>query len=346
MPFRRTVRTVRTLTPLFALLLLAGACSPKPEHKASGDQTGSTTIRFATDWKAEAEQGGFYEAVATGEYARRGLDVKILPGGPGSNVPQLLASGAADMGIGSNSFVAVNLAQEHVPVKAVMASMQKDPWILMAHPDAGVNAIAEMKGHPILLSDSSLSGVWVWLKSRYGFTDAQVRKYTFNAGPFIQNRDAMQQGYVTSEPYTVEKQGGFKPRVFVLSDEGYPGYADLVLAPDALIASNPKAVQAFVEATAAGWKAYLHGDPKPADALILKDNPDMTQDVLDQARDKMRSYAIVDGKEGLPIGTMTEARWQAQSDFMAKAGALKPGTDIKTAYTLQFVGKLSPRPGE
>ena len=149
---------------------------------------------------------------------------------------------------------------------------------------------------------------------------------------------------IRDRPYTIAKQGGFTPKVFVLSDEGYPGYADLVLVPDALIASNPAAVQAFVDATAAGWKAYLHGDPKPADAMILKDNPEMTQDVLDQAREKMRQYEIVDGKGSPPvgappIGNMTDARWQALADIMGKAGVLKPGTDVKTAYTLQFAPK-------
>ena len=326
---------LRRLLP-FVLLASLAACGQKPAAKTDTD---TTPIRFATDWKAEAEHGGFYEALATGEYAKRGLDVTILQGGPSSNVPQLLASGAADMGIGSNSFVALSLAEEHVPVKAVMAAMQKDPWVLMAHPDAGVNSLADMKGHPMLLSDASLTGVWVWLKAKFGLTDDQVRKYTFNSGPFLQNKAAVQQGYVTSEPYTIEKEGHFKPKVFVLSDEGYPGYADLVLVPDALIAKNPKAVQAFVEATAAGWKAYLHGDPRPADALILKDNPEMTQDVLDQAREKMRSYDIVDGKASPPIGAMTDARWQALADVMAKAGVLKPGTDIKSAYTLQFAPK-------
>ena len=327
--------SLRRLLPLVLLTTLA-ACGAKPAAKTD---PATTTIRFATDWKAEAEHGGFYEAVANGEYARRGLDVKILQGGPSSNVPQLLASGAADMGIGSNSFVALSLAEEHVPVKAVMAAMQKDPWVLMAHPDAGVNSLADMKGHPMLLSDASLTGVWVWLKARFGLTDDQVRKYTFNSGPFIQNRAAIQQGYVTSEPYTIEKEGHFKPKVFVLSDEGYPGYADLVLVPDDLIAKNPKAVQAFVEATAAGWKAYLHGDPRPADAMILKDNPEMTQDVLGQAREKMRAYEIVDGQASPPIGAMTDARWQALAEVMSKSGVLKPGTDIKSAYTLQFAPK-------
>jgi NitT/TauT family transport system substrate-binding protein len=329
----------RRLVPLALICLSLAACSDQKAPPAGTTKPGTTTIRFATDWKAEAEHGGFYQALATGEYAKRGLDVKILQGGPSSNVPQLLATGSAEMGIGSNSFVALNLAQEHVPVKAVMAVMQKDPWVLMAHPDAGVNSIADMKGRPMLLSDASLTGVWVWLKGRFGLTDAQVRKYSFNSGPFIQNKQAIQQGYVTSEPYTIEKQAGFKPKVFVLSDEGYPGYADLVLAPDSLITSKPEAVKAFVEATAAGWQSYLHGDARPADALILKDNPEMTQDVLDQARDKMRQYEIVTGKSAPAIGTMTDARWAALAQFMDKAGALKPGTDIKTAYSLQFTPK-------
>lgn len=323
------------LAPLTALVVaVLSGCGRHPANTEAG-----TEIRFATDWKAEAEHGGFYQALATGEYAKRGLKVRILPGGPGSNVPQLLASGAADMGVGSNSFVAMSLAQEHVPVRAVMAVMQKDPWVLMAHPDAGVNSIADMKGRPMLLSDASLTGVWVWLKARFGLNDSQVRKYTFNSGPFIQNKQAIQQGYVTSEPYTIEKQGGFKPKVFILSDEGYPGYADLVLVPDRLIANQPKAVQAFVDATAAGWKSYLHGDPRPADALILKDNAEMTQDVLDQAREKMRSYEIVDGGAQAPIGAMTDARWRALAEVMAKSGVLKSGTDVRSAYTLQFLKK-------
>jgi NitT/TauT family transport system substrate-binding protein len=323
-----------------ALVCLALAACSSQEARKSGEAptqgAGLTEVRFATDWKAEAEHGGFYAALAAGEYEKRGLKVKIIPGGPGSNVPQLLATGAADLGIGSNSFVAMNIAENHVPVKAVMAVMQKDPWVLMAHPDAGVNAIADMKGHPFLLSDASLTGVWVWLKAHYGFTDDQVRKYTFNSGPFIQNKAAIQQGYVTSEPYVVEKEGHFAPKVFVLSDEGYPGYADLVLAPDALIAKDKKTIKAFVEATAAGWNLYLHGDPKPADALILKDNPEMTQDILDQAREKMRKYAIVEGTEKAPIGAMSAARWQALADMMTKAGALKAGTRVEDAYTLEF----------
>ncbi|WP_372785180.1 ABC transporter substrate-binding protein [Phenylobacterium sp.] len=320
-----------------ALAALLAACSPAKKEAAPN---ALTPIRFATDWRAEAEHGGFYEALAEGEYARRGLDVKIVQGGPGVNVPQLLAAGSVDLGVGSNSFIVMNLAQQGVPVKAVAAVFQKDPQVLIAHPDTGVKTLADLKGHPILLGDASVTAFWVWLKAKYRFTDDQVRKYTFNNGPFLADKRAAQQGYVTSEPYTIEKQAGLKPVVFLLADNGYPGYATMILAPDTLIAKNPAAVKAFIEATAKGWQDYLNGDPKPADALILKDNPEMTQDVLDQARAKLKSYAIVDGGDAKAggIGAMTDARWQTFFDMAAGQGVYPKTLDYKRGYTLQFLG--------
>jgi NitT/TauT family transport system substrate-binding protein len=319
-----------------AALALVAACSqPKPAPEAAG----RTALKLQTDWRAEAEHGGFYQALATGEYAKRGLDVKIIPGGPGVNVPLLVASGSVDLGIGSNSFIVTNLAAENVPVKAIAAYMQKDPQVLIAHPNTGINSIADMKGHPILLADASKTAFWVWLKSKYGFTDDQVRSYTFNNAPFLADRRIVQQGYVTSEPYTLEKEAHMKPAVFLLADEGYPGYAAMLLAPDKLIASNPAALRAFVEATTAGWQSYLYGDPAPADALILKDNPEMTADVLAQARDKMRFYGIVSAgaAQTAQIGAMTDARWAEFFKVASSQGVYKPDLDYRRAYTLRFV---------
>ncbi|MEI9964498.1 MAG: ABC transporter substrate-binding protein [Caulobacteraceae bacterium] len=332
------------LIALAAAAVLA-ACSPAKKAgtaaPAPGGAPALTPIKFATDWRAQAEQGGFYQALATGEYRRRGLDVTIVQGGPSVNVPQLLATHAIDMGMGSNSFIVLNLAEEHAPVKAVAAYMQKDPQVLIAHPDQGITKIADMKGRPILLSDASITAFWVWLKAKYGFTDAQVRKYTFNSGPFLADKRVIQQGYVTSEPYTIEKEGHLKPAVFLLADEGYPGYAAMALASDSLIASNPKAVQAFVDASAAGWASYLHGDPRPGDALILKDNPEMTQDVLDQARDKVRSYGLVDSGDAKAggVGVMTDQRWADFFNLASAQGVYPKALDYKSAYTLQFVKK-------
>jgi NitT/TauT family transport system substrate-binding protein len=329
------MRVLPTLA-LAALALLA-ACSPKPD--AAQAPNAPVTIRFATDWRAQAEHGGFYQALASGEYARRGLNVQIVQGGPNVNVPQLLASGAVELGMGSNSFIVMNLAAEGVPLKAVAAYMQKDPQVLIAHPDTGVENIADLKGHPILLSDASVTAFWVWLKAKYGFSDDQVRKYTFNPAPFLSDKRAAQQGYVTSEPYTIEKQAGLKAKVFLLADEGYPGYATMVLAPDSLIAKNPAAIRAFVEASAQGWKDYLTGDSSAADALIRKDNPEMTQDVLDQARAKLKSYKIIDGDGAAPVGAMSDARWKTFFDMAAAQGVYPKTLDPKTAYTLAFLPK-------
>jgi NitT/TauT family transport system substrate-binding protein len=315
-----------------SLAALAAACSR--EQPAAPTATGRTVIRFATDWRAQAEHGGYYQAIATGEYDRRGLDVRLIQGGPGVNVPQLLAAGAAEVGMGSNSFIVMNLAAEKAPVKAVAASFQKDPQVLIAHPDSGIDTIADMKGHPILLSDASITAFWVWLKAKYGFTDDQVRKYTFNPAPFLADKRAVQQGYVTSEPYVLETEAKMTPKVFLLADDGYPGYAAMILARDRLIADRPEAVRAFVEGSAAGWKSYLEGDPSAADALIRKDNPEMRQDVLDQARAKLKSYGIVDTQGQ---GTMTEARWKEFFDMAAANGVYPADLDWRSAYTLQFL---------
>jgi NitT/TauT family transport system substrate-binding protein len=320
-----------TSVVVLAVAALA-ACSPAAPK---GGTAGRTTIRFATDWRAEAEHGGFYEALATGEYAKRGLDVKIIPGGPSVNVPELVGAGAVELGDGSNSFIVKNLADGATHIRAVAAFMQKDPQVLLAHPGVGINSIADIKGHPVLLSDASKTAFWPWMRAKYGFSDSQVRSYTFNNDLFIATPTAVQEGYLTSEPYTIEKAAHFAPKVFLLADQGYPSYAGMVLATDAYIAKNPAALRAFVEASAVGWHEYLHGDPKPADALILKDNPDMTEDVLAQAREKMRQYGIVDGGDAatLGVGAMTDQHW---ADFF-KIASDKGLAHYKDAFTLQFL---------
>lgn len=183
---------------------------------------GLTPIVFATDWKAQAEHGGFYQAVAKGYYKEAGLNVTIQQGGPGVNVPQLLATHTIQFGMGSNSFIPVNVIVANAGSKAVMASFQKDPQVLITHPRDDIKSVADMKGKPILVADATISSFWQWLKVKYGFTDSQIRKYTFNLAPFLTDKSAIQEGYLSSEPYTIEQEGKFKPQVFLLADNGYP----------------------------------------------------------------------------------------------------------------------------
>ncbi|MDP3801351.1 ABC transporter substrate-binding protein [Brevundimonas sp.] len=313
-----------------------GACT---RSEAPVDEEGRVRLRFATDWRAQAEHGGFYQAQASGAYAKRGLNVQIIQGGPGVNVPQLLASGAVELGMGSNSFIPMNLVAEGAPVKAVAAYFQKDPQVLIAHPDPALESIADLAGRPFLLADASITAFWVWLKAKYGFTDDQVRKYTFNLAPFLADERAVQQGYLTSEPYTIVKEAGFTPKVFLLADEGYPSYAAMVLAPNAFARDNAVALRSFIAASAEGWRDYIQGDGKAADALIRKDNPEMTQDVLDQARARLKANGIVDGGDAAlyGLGTMTIERWQAFFEVTSQAGVYPPNLDWRQAFTTQYL---------
>src|SRR5579883_2622490 len=213
-------------------------------------------LRFGTDWKAEAEYGGYYQAKATGLYAKRGLDVEIRQGGPQVNHSQLLAAGVIDLSISSNSSVALNFVKSDIPMVTVAAFFQKDPSVLIAHADAGVKSFADMKGHPILISNDTREGWWLYLKAKFGFQDSQIRPYTFQMAPFLADKTAIQQGYATSEPYTIE-QAGTKVRVFLIADAGWPSYGNLITTSAKLAKEKRALVQGFVDASIEGWYSYL-----------------------------------------------------------------------------------------
>lgn len=301
-------------------------------------------VTFATDWKAQAEQGGFYQAKALGLYEKAGLDVTIRGGGPGVNIPQLLGASAIDFGMGSNSFIPLNMVRAGVPAKAVMAAFQKDPQVLITHPRADITTLADIKGKPVMIADASINAFWVWLRAKYDFSDRQIRKYTFNLAPFLVNPKAIQQGYVTSEPYTISTRGGFEPQVFLLSDFGYPSYAAMVLAQNRLIEDRPELVQAFVNASIEGWRSYIYGDPSPGNKLILAANPDMRQDIIDQAIEQIRQRGMLASpdteKHGL--GAMSEARWQSFFKTMSENGVYPLTLDWQNAFTTDFTNAGAP----
>ena len=295
-------------------------------------------VRFATDWKAQAEQGGFYQAKALGLYEKAGLDVTIRGGGPGVNIPQLLGAGAIEFGMGSNSFIPLNMVRAGVPAKAVMAAFQKDPQVLITHKRDDITTLADIKGKPVMIADASINAFWVWLRAKYDFSDRQIRKYTFNLAPFLVNQQAIQQGYVTSEPYTISTRGGFEPQVFLLSDFGYPSYAAMVLAQNRLIDERPELVQAFVNASIEGWRSYIYGDPSPGNKLILAANPDMRQDIIDQAIEQIRQRGMLASpdteKNGL--GAMSSTRWQSFFTTMSENGVYPTALNWQDAFTTDF----------
>jgi len=297
-------------------------------------------VTFGTNWKAQAEHGGYYQAVATGLYRKAGLDVTIRMGGPQVNHPQLLAAGVIDFNIGSSSFGALNYVQGAIPMVTVAAIFQKDPQVLISHPGQGNDTLAAMKGKPILIGAGSRATFWNFLKAKYGYTDDQIRPYTFNMAPFLADKSAIQQGYLTSEPYKIE-QAGPKPLVHVLADAGYSSYSCAIETSWKLVREKPDLVQRFVNASIEGWYSYLYGDPGPGNALIKKDNPDMTDDVIAYGIAALKKHGVVDSGEAktLGIGAMTDARWKEFLATMAGIGLYPRDLDLTKAYTLAFVNR-------
>ncbi len=296
-------------------------------------------VTFGLDWVAEPEYGGYYQALATGIYKKYGLDVTIQEGGPNINNAELLVAGRLTFDITSNSFLALNFAQENIPFVAVAAGFQKDPDILMAHPGVGEDNFAALKGKPIAVSSDTRASWWTYLRAKYGYSDSQLRPYGFSLAPFFTNPTDVQEAYVTSEPYLVHEQTGKWPVVMMLSDSGFDGYASLIATSDKLVKTNPDLVRRFIEASTEGWYSYLNGDPTPAFNAILKANPDMTPGLLHYGYEQIKARGIVDSGDTKTLGiyAMTDARWAKFFNQMAATGLYDKSMNYKAGYTLQFV---------
>ena len=320
-------------------MLALCSCSEEGENISKEDNL--IEITFATDWKAQAEQGGFYQALAAGLYEKNGLKVKIIQGSANVNVPRLIASNSVEFGIGSNSFIPLNMVANKIPGKAVMAIFQKDPQIIMTHPDSDIRNLKDMRDLPIMISDASIGAFWLWLKSKYDFTDNQIRKKTFSLAPFLSNKSSIQQGYLTSEPFLVEREAGFTPRVFLLADYGYPSYGAMVLASSNVLKNNPEIVRAFVDASIEGWRQYIYDDPTLGNELIMLENNELKEDILLQAIKKLRNYVLVSNEisKGLDIGLMTDIKWESFFKTMSINGVYEKDLEWRESFTLDFINK-------
>ncbi len=317
---------------LRALILAAIAAVPASAQNLD-------KVSFGTNWVAEAEHGGFYQALADGTYRKYGLDVTIVPGGPNVNNRILLPAGKLDFFMSANTLQAFDAVEQHIPTLTIAAMFQKDPQVLIAHPD--VQRFEDLKKLTLFVSKEGMATYFQWLKSDFGFNDSQVKPYTFNPQPFLANPHSAMQGYVTSEPYAIEKQAGFKPKIFLLADHGFDAYSTLIETRRDLVEKKPDLVQRFVDASIVGWYNYLYGDNKPANVLIRKHNPEMSEELLAYSVAKMKEYGIVDSGDTsqLGIGAMTDARMKSFFDKMARVGVVKSTVDFRQSYSLQFVNK-------
>jgi NitT/TauT family transport system substrate-binding protein len=331
--------TQRTISRRTSLGLLgagvAAATLPAPALRA---QTLDKFV-YQTNWRAQAEHGGFYHALATGIYRKYGIDAEIRMGGPQQDPNALLVAGRVDA-IMSNSFSGFRYVEENVPFIVVGSVMQKDPQVLISHPGVGNDTLPALKGKPILIGAGGRSSYWPWLRAKFGFSDDQIRPYTFNMAPFLADKNLSQQGFLTSEPNEIRK-AGVEPVIHLLAEYGFENYQTTINTSVKLVNEKPDLMQRFINASIEGWYGYLNGDPKAANALIQRDNPDMAEDKILMSIAQMKQYGIVDSGDSKQLGVMcmTDARWKSFYDAMAAAGAVRPGLDISRAYTLKFVNK-------
>jgi NitT/TauT family transport system substrate-binding protein len=298
-------------------------------------------VSFGTNWVAEAEHGGFYQALADGTYRQYGLDVTIVPGGPQVNNRILLPVGKIDFFMSANTLQSFDAVEQNIPTLAVAAIFQKDPQVLIAHPGAGVQDLKDLKNLTLFVSKEGVATYFQWLKADYGFEESRVKPYTFNAQPFLADPKSAMQGYVTSEPYAIAKQTSVDPKVFLLADYGFNSYSTLIETRRDLVEKKPDLVQRFVDASIIGWYHYLYGDNSTGNALIKKQNPEMTDELLAYSIAKLKEYGIVDSGDALAlgIGAMTDSHVASFFDKMKRAGVVKPTIDFRKSYTLQFVDK-------
>ena len=322
----------RTLTA--AVLVLLAALAPA---------TGQTLdkVSFGTNWVAEAEHGGFFQAVANGTYKKYGLDVTIVPGGPNTNNRMLLIAGKLDFFMSANTLQSLDAVTNKVPLVTVAAVFQKDPQVFLTHPEVKIGKLEDLKPLTLLVSKEGVASYFQWLKSEYGFSESKVKPYNFNPQPFIVNKQSAMQGYVTSEPYAVEKAASFKPGVILLADHGFNAYSTLIETRREIVDKKPDLVQRFVDASVIGWYHYIYGDNSAGNAMIKKLNPEMTDELLAYSVNKMKEYGIVDSGDSLKngIGAMTDERMASFFDKMVRAGVVKSTIDYRQAYTLRFVNK-------
>jgi NitT/TauT family transport system substrate-binding protein len=299
-------------------------------------------LSFHTDWRAQAEHGGYYQAIAAGLYRKNGIECELRPGGPSLNIGQLLLAGRVDMTM-SNSFEAFTYVREGAPFYTIAAIFQKDPQVMIAHPGSGFDSFEKMKGRPLLISNGSRSTFWPYLRKKYGLSDAQLRPYNFNMAPFLADPRAIQQGFATSEAYSIAQALGKEPETMLIADAGFSAYQTTIAISKKLAAEKKELIHRFVDATLEGWSQYLKGGPATdaANALIKHDNPEQTDDRIAYAVRELNARGIVRSGDALTggIGAMSDERWKDFYDSMVDVDVIAKGLDVTEAYTLEFVNK-------
>ena len=302
---------------------------------------GADKVVFGTNWLAQGGHGGFYQAIADGTYAKHGLDVEIMMGGPQMNNRPMLIAGKLDFLMTGNLLLSFDNVRNGIPTMVVGAFFQKDPQAMISH-SGQYNNFSDLKKAPtILVSKDGQFSFWKWMVNAHGFKDEQVKPYAYNLAQFLQDEKMVQQAYGTAEPIYAAAAGA-KPETYLLADHGWTTYSTTIEARSEMVEKNPDLVQRFMNASIEGWYNFLYGDRTAAYGLIMKDNPEMTKEKLDKEMAQFEKLGIIDVGDALTkgIGALDMERVKAFHKLAIDSGIIDEGSvDIQKVATDKFVNK-------
>lgn len=297
-------------------------------------------VTFQLSWKAQPEFAGFYEALEKGYYAACGIDMTLREGAPGIDPTQLLTTGAVDVALLPQNDGVLRMNSVGFPAKAVMASMQKFLTVMLYHDESGIKTPEDIKDKPVLISQSNRTTFWPFLKSKYGYTDDQLRTYTGQIATWMSDKTSIQQGVVTQEPFRIKAETGKLPSYFLLSDMGYNPYTVIVVVSQKMIDDKPEVVQCLVDGSRKGWVDFLK-DPSVAFAAINKLNPQITKELMDYSHEMMTANNLVENDDTAKhgIGWISAERWKSHYEMLVANGLFAADFDYASAFTTQFLEK-------
>lgn len=315
---------------LVGVVLFGPGCARK---ETAAPKSALRKVALQTDWFPQAEHGGFYQAVAKGFYREAGLDVTLLPGGPGAGINLKVAKGDADFGMNRSDDL-ILAASQGLPVLIVAAVLQHDSQVLLVHDASPVRTLDDLAGKTVT---ASVGMAWIpWLKKSRGI-DFALRPQTYGLAGFMADPESIQQGLVTNEPY-VAQQNGVAVRTLMISASGFDAYHAIFCRRE-LARTEPGAVRAFVAASVRGWRDYLEGDPTPAHTLILKANTQMTPGLLEFSRGELILRKLVQGEStrGEAIGQIELHRIARQIEMLRELKILEHGLPAEAVATKEFL---------
>jgi NitT/TauT family transport system substrate-binding protein len=327
--------STRWLAPLAAvvILLLTGCGERAPAPKTDAGGRALTKVVLQTDWYAQPEHGGFYQAIVKGYYKEAGLDVEIAQGGPNSMPVQKVALGSAQFAIGRSDELSIAVGRG-VPVVMVGALMQRDPQAIMFHEESGIKEFKDLDGRKVMAVPGA---AWITLTERKYGIKLSVTPLDFGLSRFLADKAFVQQCFITNEPYYVRKQGA-KPGVLLLSDTGVSPYR-IWFTSRAFAEKNPEAVRAFTAASIRGWSEYLTGERAAADAQIGALNKQMVPEFIEFSVGAMRQHRLVEGvaAKGDKLGRIDPVRLADELKQLAELGMLGRPLQVSDVFDGRFL---------